>query len=90
MPEYRCLLHVCVFTKDGHSTGTAKVMLPFVPFPGLRIFGVSQSTEGEKIECVTWDILGSGFVLCLPSNNDEDSTFSQTRDFYGPAWEWAS
>jgi len=63
---------------NGAFEVTKRVLLPFVPFPGLVVFPVRHPDDGLKIKSVFWSIDGGYFVVNVEL---EPALFEWDRDF---------
>src|SRR5262249_38665063 len=74
---------------DARGWAERELRLPFVPFPGLALLGISRADEVLEIAAVTWDVREGLFRVNLDkdSNNDHE-TIADLLQFYGPVWSW--
>ncbi len=66
---YSAELFFHVYAHDGHATFRKELQLPFVPFPGLRLYTSREELEGGTVTEVAWNAPESRFICRL---HDDD------------------
>jgi hypothetical protein len=61
---FRVLVEQRLVTRDACGTLTRELELPFAPFPGLDLDGISLSDDALRIEEVAWDVKRGLFLVC--------------------------
>jgi hypothetical protein len=91
--RYRCVVEIRIPAADGTIRGVKEDLdLPFVPYPGLRIAGISDDPDGERIEGVTWDTQGKQFYVDLETREATEARMERLSQVlagdWGPGWRW--
>ncbi len=82
-------VYVCVFLSANNGTLylSRRLRLPFVPYHGLELFGLSAQPEcGELVLDVAWDIRQRCFHIELLDCNCPDQTMAELIEHFGPGW----
>lgn len=91
---YRCVATQRIDAIDGTAFGRKDLVLPFVPFPGLGIFGLLDGEEAEAVKEVDYDPAEDVFWLRLSDDDAsrEDQgiheTMASAKAIYGGGWTW--
>ena len=83
---FRALVHQRLVTADASDTLTRDVQLPFTPFPGLDLDGISRSEDGLKVAAVAWDVEEGCFLAFLEQHVSDRDTLASALGFYGEGW----
>ena len=85
---YRVQVTVNLAGNNGAMGLSRWLELPFVPFPGLDLFGLTPDPDiGQIVEWVAWDVAEGCFRVELPDLDTRKATLAQLLDYYGPGWE---
>jgi hypothetical protein len=65
------------------------VQLPFPPFPGLSLWGVTNpDSGGVRLKEVSFDVRDGEFECSLPDDPPRRHTLQQLEDIFGPGWAY--
>src|SRR5262249_51082268 len=85
---YRVRVMVCLLAGDGVMGVARWLSLPFPPFPGLELFGItSEPDRAEMIDRVCWDLSHECFHVELTDYESARECLSDLIDYFGPQWE---
>jgi hypothetical protein len=85
---YRVRVTVNLLGNNGLVGLSRWLELPFVPFPGLDLLGLTTGPNaGEVVEVVAWDVAGKCFHAELLDCESPEETVAELLDYYGPGWE---
>src|SRR5262245_22489874 len=81
-------VHHWIAVADAIGWACRDFELPFAPFPGLSLHGISRSEDGLAVEVVAWDVNEWRFDVYLERHVDADDTLAEELDFLGPGWHF--
>jgi hypothetical protein len=85
---YRVCVMVSLLAHDGMMGLSRWLFLPFAPFPGLDLYGItSDSDHPETVEGVSWDVSAGHFLVELQDCEDPVECLSGLIDYFGPEWD---
>ena len=85
---YRVRVTVCLLGKDGMVGLSRWLSVPFVPFPGLDLFGITSDPDlPETVAEVGWDVASKCFEIELPDWICPKETVATLIEHYGQGWE---
>src|SRR3954452_266355 len=59
--------------------------LPFAPFPGLNLYGITAEPDfPETIQSVAWEVAGIRCYVELEDGDCPEETLAELLDYYGP------
>jgi hypothetical protein len=84
---YRVEVGVLLVGRNGTMGLSRRVRLPFVPFPGLELYGLTaEAGRAEEVASVGWDLGERCFFVELMDRDDPGETLSNLIESYGPGW----
>jgi hypothetical protein len=87
MVMYRVEVGVLLLGGNGTMGLSRWLRLPFVPFPGLELSGITADAERtETIASVIWSVREGCFFVELMDRADPEESLSGLIDSYGPGW----
>jgi hypothetical protein len=87
-PRFRVHVGICLLAGNGVLGLSRWLRLPFVPYPGLDLFGLTTDpAHAETVEQVGWDVHSQCFHAELFERASPDATLAELIDDYGPDWE---
>jgi hypothetical protein len=85
---FRVELGVVLVGKDRTMGLSRWLRLPFAPFPGLELYGLTADPDRtEQVVGVTWDVSQGCFYVELLDRHAPDQPISALIDSYGRGWE---
>jgi hypothetical protein len=85
---YPVIVHVLLHGKDGITTLSRSLELPFPPSPGLELEGLTTHPEpSETIQRVVWNLTQRCFYAELEDWDSDDETITEMTDYFGRGWE---
>jgi hypothetical protein len=85
---YRVRVMVSLLARNGMMGLSRWLCLPFVPFPGLDLHGITADPDcAETVAVVGWEVVGGYFQAELLDCEDRRETLSDLIDAYGPGWQ---
>jgi hypothetical protein len=85
---FRVELGVVLTGKDGTMGLSRLVRLPFAPFPGLELCGLTADpARTEEVVSVFWDASERSFYADLFDHYAPGESISKLIDSYGPGWQ---
>jgi hypothetical protein len=85
---YEVNVAVVLQGRDGVMGLSRRLALPFVPFPGLGLYGLTTEPDRpETVEVVCWDVAQRCFDVELCGCDSREESLSELLDYYGRDWE---
>jgi hypothetical protein len=85
---YRVEVGVVLQGKDGMMGLSRRLTLPFPPFEGLGLCGITAAPERpETVVSVAWDVRGRCFRVELLDCQSQEESLSELIDYYGAGWQ---
>ena len=86
--RYRVHVGVCVLARNGILGLSRWLRLPFAPYPGLELFGLTTDPSwAETVYEVGWDAQSRCFHAELCECVSPEETIAELIDHYGPGWK---
>jgi hypothetical protein len=82
---FRVLVEQRLVTSDASGALTRELALPFAPFPGLDLDGLSLSDDGLHIEEVAWDV-ERGLFLVFLDLAEHECPLASVQGIWGEGW----
>ncbi len=82
---YTVELVVVVCRPDGYCTVARKLRLPYPPFPGLVLHGVSRYGE-ETVQTAAYDAEREETLCLLEDDQIDEGSLAEALEWY-PGWE---
>src|SRR5262245_61027321 len=74
--------------RDGTMGLSRRLRLPFAPFPGLELGGLSADPDcPETVAAVSFDVRERVFRVELLDRSSGEEPLARLIDSYGPAWQ---
>ena len=83
---FHTLVHQRLVTTDASGMLTRNVELPFAPFAGLSLYGISRSEDGIVVAAVGWDVAEKRLLVFLEHDVGKDHDLAWALAFYGEGW----
>jgi hypothetical protein len=85
---YSVRVMVSLLARNGMMGLSRWLSLPFVPFPGLDLYGLTADPDrAETVAVVGWDVPSGSFLAELLDCEERGESLSDLIDAYGPGWQ---
>lgn len=85
---YRVNVSITLVARNGLMGLSRWVQLPFAPYPGLDLVGLTSDAHCEEtVAAVAWDFAGKCFWIELLECETLAETLTELIDYYGPDWD---
>src|SRR5262245_59368886 len=82
-PVFRVQVYQWVVATDGAGWLDRELALPFAPFPGLALDGISRSEDGLGVSLVAWDVAEQLFRVYLEHDTAKTQDLAGLLGSYG-------
>ena len=86
---FRVQVYQGVVATDGAGWLDRELALPFAPFPGPALDGISRSEDGLDVSLVAWDVAGQLFRVYLEHDTARTQGLAGRLGFYSEGWRFA-